>query len=177
MRLTQKLIFQSALFTLLITLICVSASAQQDKSQRPSPPAQVSDSINNMLITIDYSQPAVKGRKIWDGLVPYGKVWRTGANEASWIEITNDVTIDGNTLSKGKYGLFTIPGEDEWTIIFNKVWNQWGAYKYDEAEDALRIKVPTEKSDDFNERFTISILDGGQVVLAWEAIQVAFTVE
>jgi hypothetical protein len=151
--------------------------AQDDKSNRPSPPAQVSEEIGDATITINYSQPAVKDRTVWGELVPYGKVWRTGANEATTFEVSDDVEIEGETLPAGKYALFTIPGEDEWTIIFNKETNQWGSGKYDESKDALRVKVKPEKSDKMHERLTFQIEKDGEVELLWENLEVEFSVD
>jgi len=149
----------------------------QDKSKRPSPPDQVSQVVNGKTITIDYSQPSVKDRKIWGELVPFGKVWRTGANEASWIEVSEDVTINGKPLPKGKYGLFTLPGENEWTIIFNKTWNQWGAYEYDDQKDVLRVVTKPVSSSDFKEKFTIEISPEGVVTMAWEKLKIPFEIK
>jgi hypothetical protein len=116
----------SIVFTVVtvIALFVLSSSVfgQDDKSKRPSPPAQVSEKIGNTTVTIDYSQPGVKGRTIWGDLVPYGKVWRTGANEATTFEVSNDVKVEGKSLPAGKYALFTIPEEDDFsgfTFIFN----------------------------------------------------------
>ncbi|MBC6425776.1 MAG: DUF2911 domain-containing protein [Ekhidna sp.] len=172
----MKSIKTLTLFSLAVATV-LSVTAQQDKSQRPSPPAQVSATVNETKITIDYSRPSKKGRVIFGELVEYGKVWRTGANETTWMEVSKDVTIDGKTLKAGKYGLFTIPNEDEWTIIFNKKWNGWGAYDYKKSEDVLRINVPTEETDEVVEVFTIDVSESGEVTLAWDQTQVAFSVE
>lgn len=168
--------FKTLLSLSFIVAVVLAADAQ-DKSKRPSPPAQTKATVDGTAVTIDYSQPAVKERKVWDGLVPYGKVWRTGANEASWIEVSKDVTINGKNLPKGKYGLFTIPGEEEWTIIFNKTWDQWGAYDYDSEKDVLRISAKSEKSDKFYERFTIDVNDSGTVSMSWENLAVKFDIK
>src|ERR1700675_3642107 len=100
--------------------------AQDDKSKRPSPPATATGKVMGATITINYSSPAVKGRKIWGGLVPYDKVWRTGANEATIFETSKDIKIGGKTLKAGKYSLYTKPGEKEWQVIFNSQTGQWG---------------------------------------------------
>lgn len=160
---------------LMITGLSTVSIAQEDKSKRPSPPAEVKGVIDSADIAIFYSSPAVKGRIIWGELVPYGKVWRTGANEATVFETSRDLVIQGQTLPAGKYALFTIPREHEWTFIFNSEWNQWGAFKYDENKDVLRIKVPVAKSATFNERMKFEIIDDG-VVLFWENLQVGFPV-
>src|ERR1044072_4089536 len=117
-----------------IALVTLGIKAQDDKSKRPSPPAKVTETISNgTVITIDYSQPAVKGREIGKEIAPYGKVWRTGANEATTFEVSKDVKVEGKALPAGKYGLFIIPGKDEWTLIFNSSWKQWGT-NYTEAD-------------------------------------------
>lgn len=150
--------------------------AQDDKSKRPSPPATATAVAGGKTITIDYSQPSVKGRKIWGGLVPYGEVWRTGANETTTFEVSDDVELNGQKLAKGKYALFTIPGEREWTIIINKT-IAWGAYSYKEKDDVLRVKATPKPSAEFHEKFTIQISDAGVVSLLWENLQVDFTVK
>ncbi len=156
--------------------LATSAFSQADKSQRSSPPAQAKAMVNGKIITVDYSQPAVKGRKVWGELVPYGQVWRTGANETTAFEVSDDVLVEGKKLAKGRYALFTIPGEKEWTIVFNKT-IAWGEYSYKEAEDVLRVKVPSKASAALNERFTINISDQGVVSLLWENLQVDFKVQ
>ena len=157
-------------------LVAFTSTAQKDKSKRPSPPAQVSQTIDGTKVTIDYSQPSKRGREIFGGLEKYGKVWRTGANETSWIELSGSVEVEGKTLEAGKYGLFTIPGEDEWIIIFNKKWDGWGAYKYSQRDDVLRVTVPSSSLDEVVEQFTIEIDDAGDVTLAWDRTQVAFSI-
>jgi hypothetical protein len=123
-------------------------------ADRVSPPKSVTASQADLKLSIEYSSPGVKGRSIWGELVPYGKVWRTGANEASTIEFSRDVLIDGKRVRAGKYALFSIPGEQEWTIILNTNPDQWGAFKYDETKDALRFSVKPQKAPQFNERLT-----------------------
>lgn len=163
--------------TLALSLLLTFALSAQDKSTRPSPPDQVSSTINGTKVTIDYSQPSKKGRTIFGDLVAYGKVWRTGANESSWIEVSNDVKIEGKTLPAGKYGLFSIPGEDEWTIIFNSKWDGWGGYQYKEDNDVLRVKVRASSTDNVTEKFTIMIEDSGNVVMAWDQTKVSFGIQ
>ncbi|SMB99215.1 conserved hypothetical protein [Hymenobacter roseosalivarius DSM 11622] len=152
------------------------AKMPEDKSKRPSPPATVSTTVGAAKITVDYSRPSMKGRKIFGALEPYGKVWRTGANEATTFEASQAVTINGQALPAGKYALFTIPGEQEWTIIFNKTAEQWGAYKYDEKQDALRVKVKPTKPAQPVEQFTIKADKAGTIMMTWENSQVAFKV-
>ena len=151
------------------------AACAQDKESRPSPAAKATGKAGSATITIDYSQPSAKGRKIFGDLVPYGKVWRTGANEATVFETDSDIKVEGKTLPKGKYGLFSIPGENEWTIIFNKTWNQWGSFRYVQEDDVLRVQVKPTKSGTLVEMMKISI-DGGKVTIAWENTAASFTV-
>lgn len=166
------------LTTLLLTLFSSAAIyAQQDKSKRASPPAVVSETnANGVTITIDYSQPSVKGRAIGKEIASYGQVWRTGANEATVFEVNKDATINGKSLPAGKYGLYSIPGEKEWTIIFSKTWKQWGT-NYKEADDALRLQVTPSKSKDFTEKMTFAINKDGKVSLLWGDTQVSFVVK
>lgn len=162
---------------------------------RASQRSTVSQTVGDTEISIVYHRPNVKGRQIWgcqtsdvipkggvtyDCLVPYGQVWRTGANEATVFEINNDVMINGQKLPKGKYSLHTIPGDNEWTIIFNKTWNQWGSYSYDEKQDALRVTAKPVAAD-MMETMSISIEDvtenSARIVIGWEKIRVPFTVD
>ena len=166
----------TALLFSAFVLFALSAHAQDDKSQRPSPPAEVSGTVEGTDITINYSRPSVKGRTIFGELEPYDKVWRTGANEATTFEVSNDVEIEGKSLPAGKYALFTIPTEDDWTVIFNKTPDQWGAYDYDEAEDALRVEVTPEETDEPTEQLTFEIGDNGEVTMMWANTAVSFDV-
>ena len=150
----------------------------KDKAKMPSPPAStVATTASGANVTINYHQPAVKGRNVWAGeLAPYGKVWRTGANDATTFEVSKDVMINGKALKSGKYALFSIPGEKEWTIIFNKTAKQWGAYSYKEADDVLRVTAKSE-STPMTERFTIKAENGGMVTMMWDKVKVGFTVK
>jgi len=154
------------------------ACGQQDKSKRASPPALAKETIaSGAVVTIDYSQPSVKGRTIGKNLEPMpGKVWRTGANEATVFEVSQAVKVEGKDLPAGKYALFTIANEDAWTIIFNKTWKQEGAANYKEADDALRVKVKPGKADQFSEKMTFIVNKNGTVSLLWGDIKVDFTV-
>lgn len=150
----------------------------QEKKPVLSPPATASETLKNgAVVTINYAQPAVKGRKIGSDIAPYGKIWRTGANAATQFEVSKDVKIKGSVLPAGKYALFTIPGEKEWTVIFNKTWDQWGAYKYDEKQDALRFTVKAIKAKAFAERLTFNIEKSGKVSLTWGDVLIAFDVQ
>lgn len=168
---------QLLLAILLTVAFWSTATAQQDKSKRPSPPASIEETIDGTKIAIRYSQPATKGRTIWGDLVPYGKVWRTGANEATTFAVDEDVLIQGEPLPAGKYALFTIPGKEEWTFIFNKVADQWGAYNYDPKQDALRVTAKPETADDFAERLMFYVNQNGRVRLHWADLTVSFRME
>jgi hypothetical protein len=161
---------------LMIALVSLSSVVFAQDKKPASPKAEVSGKAGNANVKIVYCQPSAKGRKIMGGLVPYGEVWRTGANEATTIEFDKPVKVEGKELAAGKYSLFTIPGENEWTIIFNKESNQWGAYKYKDTDDVLRVTVKPTKTDSFVETFTI---DTGKdkVNLKWENTAVAFNVK
>jgi len=164
---------------LLATTTLFAQEKKEDKSKRPSPPAKVTETIaSGAIISIDYSQPAVKGRTIGKDLEPKGNaVWRTGANEATIFETSKNVKINGQDLPAGKYSLFSIAGDGEWTIIFNKTWNQWGAYDYKMAEDALRVKANAGKAAAFAEKMTFTISKSGTVTLLWGDNKVDFKVE
>ena len=157
-----------------------SQSQNNKKDLRISPKATVIQTVGFTEVRIDYSRPGVKKREIWGKLVPYDAVWRAGANEATKITFSTDVTVEGKMLKKGSYSFFAIPGKNDWTIIFNKVADQWGAFEYNESEDALRVKVKNEKAI-WQEWLSYTInkaSDTSAVIrLEWEKIKVPFKVE
>ncbi len=167
-----------ALILCFIVLAATTALAQV-RTPRPSPKASLMQNVGLTEIVINYNRPGVKGRTIWGTLVPYGKVWRTGANEATTISFSDDVTVNGQKLAKGLYSVHTVPGPNEWAVIFNSVAEQWGSYSYDAAKDALRVNVKPEKAE-FREWMTFEIpemtTDTAKVVLRWENVAVPFTV-
>ena len=192
-------------------LLLVLGSAQYALAQpppfvpRPSQKAAVMQTIGVTDLTITYSRPGVKGRKIWGDplptqtatgeatldnqnirpadavIVPWGHAWRTGANEATQFVVTDDVLINGQKLPAGSYSLHTIPTKDEWTIIFNSVANQWGSFNYDAAKDTLRVKVKPvweDHSKEWLEYWIDPVTDNSaQVNIRWEKVRVPFTVE
>lgn len=166
-------------FSLIVTTLFASfkSFAQDDKSKRPSPPAKVSETTSSgNTITIDYSQPSVKGRTLGKEIAPYGKVWRTGANEATVFETSKDAKINGKyALPAGKYGLYSIPGEKNWTIIFSKKSDQWGT-EYNQGDDALRVVTEAGKAPSATEKMTFNISKDGKVTLLWGDKAVSFTV-
>ena len=166
-------------FAALLGCFFMSNSVSAQEKKPVSPPAKVSQTLaSGSVISIDYSQPSVKGRIIGDNLEPMqGKVWRTGANNATVFETTQDIKVDGYELPAGKYALFTIASKDTWTVIFNKTWKQWGAFNYKETDDALRIMVKTQKAPAFTEMMTFSINDKGLVTLLWGDYKISFTAE
>lgn len=166
-----------ALLPIFLLFISVSACAQGGANKRPSPADSTQFKAGAANIKIKYSAPAVKGREVWGKLVPYGEVWRTGANEATIFEIDQDIKIEGQSLPKGRYALFTIPGKDEWVIIFNKTADQWGAFGYKEAADALRVKVRPGLSTTNTEVLKIEGKVDGSVSIRWEKLEVIFTVK
>ena len=194
--------FFAALFVL-----CFAASAfAQITVPRPSQSASVMQRIGVTDVTITYSRPGVKGRKIWGDplpeqadvkgeatlddqnkrpkdavIVPYGHVWRTGANEATMFTVTDDVLINGQKLAAGTYSLHTVPTKDEWTIVFNGTANQWGSFRYDAAKDTLRVKAKPQWVNENQEWLAFDIdpvgEDSAQVNIRWEKISVPFTVK
>jgi len=169
----MKKLFALSAIVLSVTVAC----GQADKSKRPSPPAVEKETLSGgATVTIDYSQPSVKGRAIGKDIAPYGKVWRTGANEPTTIEVTSDVKVEGQSLPAGKYSLWTIPGESEWVVIFNKKTTGWGT-QYDESQDLLRVKVKPAKSTTFTEKMTIDVSKNGQVAILWGNEQVNFKLQ
>lgn len=145
-----------------------------DDAERLSKNGKTQGLIDDVEITLEYGRPSVKGRKIWGGLVPYDRVWRTGADEATTLEVTSDIAVEGQVLPAGVYSLFTIPGEAEWTVIFNTVSEQWGAFNYDETKDALRVAV-TPQTAEFVESLELLIEDS-DVILRWGELAVPFRI-
>lgn len=169
------------LVAVLTTLLTLPALAQRGSDKpRVSPNASVSQTIGVTEVTISYGRPGVKGRTVWGELVPYGKVWRTGANEATTISFSKDVIIEGELLPAGTYGLFTVPKDGEWIIVFNKNAQQWGAFDYEASQDALRVKVKPQAADK-QEWMSFSFEDlspnGATVVLRWDKLAVPFKIQ
>lgn len=174
---TIKNIFQKTiLFFALILSFTFAAIADENPANRASPPAIASGNVGDATLTINYGSPSVRGRKIWGELVPFDKVWRSGANEATTFETDKEIKVEGKILPAGKYSLFTIPEKKKWTVIFNKVPDQWGAYKYEEKDDALRVKVSSKKIDTLQEKLAYEVNDKG-FVLKWENIEVPVKIE
>jgi len=168
------------LMLFIITAMTFSVLAQGFKTPRPSPDASVTQFVGITKIMIDYSSPAVKGRKIWGELVPFGQIWRTGANEVTSITFSDPVKVNGHELPAGTYGIHTIPGENEWEIIFSKDTKVDDPMTYDANKDALRIKVKPEQNP-FTERMAFTITDvtdnSANVNLIWENLKVTFKVD
>ncbi len=147
---------------------------------RPSPKAVITQSIGLTDFTVTYSRPGVKNRKIWGGLVPYGEVWRTGANEATTFVTTGEATIAGKKLPAGEYSLYTLPGEKDWTVIISNEKGAWGSYTYAKEKDAHRFTVkPATAPHEEWMRFSFANLtsSSGDLLLNWEKLQVAIPIE
>src|SRR5215212_8487846 len=195
--------FLPAAAAALVLAFAASASAQV-RAPRPSQKASVMQTVGVTDLTITYSRPGVKGRAIWgdppagaaagtatldDGrsrpanavIVPFGHVWRAGANEATQFAVTDDVLINGQPLKAGTYSLHAIPGRDEWTIIFNSDAGQWGSFTYDEKKDVLRVKAKPQATADSQEWLLYTfdpVTDtSARVNIRWEKLTVPFTVE
>jgi len=156
-----------------------SAQSTQLDLPRQSQRAQVTQRIGITDITITYHRPLVNGRKVWGGLVPYGQVWRAGANENTIITFPNAVMMEGKPLPAGTYGLHMIPTEDQWTVIFSKMHTAWGSFSYDQAEDALRVNVKPQTADFHNALaydFDQLQPDSAVVVMSWDKVAVPFKV-
>ncbi len=148
----------SLLYICIVIISCTS---------KPSPYVKINNKIGSVDVEINYNSPRVRDRVIWDELVPYNQVWRTGANEATRIKISKDILIYESVLKKGEYSFFTIPNKESWTVIFNNIPNQWGIYDYDSIKDVLRLKVMPIKSDKFFENLTFSI-NKNNISFNWE---------
>ena len=167
----------------MIVFFVAMAMAQQpaqDKSKRPSPPGTAEVTLKNKKVTIDYSRPSLKGRKVGQELAPYGKVWRTGANEATALNTEIDLTIGGAKVPAGKYTLYTLPSEGTWKLIINKQTGQWGT-QYDEAQDLARVDMKKTSLPQSVEQFTISFDKKNETTadlnLDWENTRVSVEVK
>ncbi len=178
----------TAVFALIAMLSAIQTFAQPTpnisdtakKAPIASPRDSIAAMVNGATITITYGSPAIKGRTIGKELEPHeDSVWRAGANEATTIEFSKDVTIQGKQLPAGRYALFTKKHGGEWTFIFNKTWNTWGAYSYKQnmAQDALQVTAMQSKGKTFNERLKYVINNDGRVQLLWGDMDVAFLVK
>ncbi len=174
----MKNLFSKTILSLLF-LTSLYACTQKHKSKRLSPPATVTQKLGETNITIKYSQPSVKGRTIGVDLEPLpDSIWRAGANEATVFEVDKDVLVEGKTLPKGKYGFFILQqGGRSWNLIFNKTWDQWGAYKYNQEDDVFRVPVRGGKPAVFSEKLTYTINTEGVVSLLWGDKQIDFQVQ
>lgn len=164
-----------AMLVVLAVGTCTLSSAQQDKSKRESPPEQAQCKFSDgKTVSVDYSSPRLKGRKVGGEVAPYGQVWRTGANEATTFVTTANVNADGRDIPAGNYTLFTLPEESKWTLIVNKKTGEWGIpYKYD-SEELARIPMSISKTSAPVENFTISFDQGGStctIKLSWGETQ------
>lgn len=179
----MKRYFFSTLMTIAAALSLAALSQAQSlvlDLPRDSQHAQVMQRIGITNVTINYHRPLVKGRKVFGGLEPYGKPWRAGANENTTIEFTDPVSVEGQPLAAGTYGLHMIPGESEWTVIFSKTSTAWGSFSYDQKEDALRVTVKPQASE-FHEALTYDFDDpkpnAATIVMRWDKVAVPFKVE
>lgn len=182
----KKNIFNIFLYLFLIQTLQVSFAQESPKVITPRPkasPLAMASFVaeDNTYLKITYGQPMMKSRQIFGNLVPYGEIWRLGANEATEITLTKDIRIDRKTLPAGTYTMFAIPEKDQWTIIFNKVLGQWGAYKYDEYKDqnVLTLSLGTEKSSDIYEAFTMFFEQtrrGADLIMVWEQSKVTLPI-
>ncbi|MFV8323571.1 DUF2911 domain-containing protein [Flavobacterium sp. LB3P21] len=157
-----------------IALLIVNFINAQDKPI--STKEVVTGKINGATITINYGSPSVKGREIWGKLVPFNQVWRAGANDATTFETDKEVTIEGSKLPAGKYSFFVIPNEKECVIIFNKEAKQWGAYKYKEKEDQLRVTVKQKVAKAKAEKL-VYVIEKNTVSLNWDNWTIPFSVK
>ncbi len=145
--------------------------AQQDKSSRPSPPAKAECKLGSKAITVDYSSPRAKGRQIFGGLVPYGKVWRAGANEATIFATSSDITVGGTAVPAGQYTLFAVPGESKWDLVVSKKTGEWGSAYPGPDNDLARIDMKVSKTAAPVENFTIAFDQKGSsctLRMEWE---------
>lgn len=162
--------------SLLVMLSFFAISFVNAQEKPKSPAEKVTGTINGATIQISYGSPSVRGRKIWGELVPFDKIWRAGANDATTFETDKDLTIEGSKLPAGKYSFFVIPNEKQCVLVFNKEAKQWGAYKYNEKEDQLRVTVKQKMAKSSTEKLVYTI-SGKEVVLSWDNWNIGFSVK
>lgn len=167
------------LAALFLLALPVTAQERDNDEPRASPNASIGQTIGTTDVTLTYGRPSMRDRDIFGALVPYGEVWRTGANEPTTITFSSDVTVEGEPVPAGTYALFTVPGEDAWTVILNSGTEQWGAMEYDEGQDVLRTEV-TPMAGETMEMMTFSFEDVGEtegrLVLHWDDVRVPVTI-
>lgn len=162
--------------SLLVMLSFFAISFVNAQEKPKSPAEKATGTINGATIQINYGSPSVKGRKIWGELVPFDKMWRAGANDATTFETDKDLTIEGSKLPAGKYSFFVIPNEKQCVLVFNKEAKQWGAYKYNEKEDQLRVTVKQKIAKSSTEKLVYTI-NAKDVVLSWDNWNIGFSVK
>jgi hypothetical protein len=161
----------------LLVLLSFFAITSADAQEKPKSTAETATGkINGATIQINYGSPSVRARKIWGELVPFDQVWRAGANEATTFETDKDITIEGSKLPAGKYSFFIIPSKEQSVLIFNKEAKQWGAYKYNEKEDQLRVTVKQKIAASSTEKLVYRI-NANDVVLSWDNWNIGFNVK
>lgn len=166
-----------------MTLLAAAAAVAQPALRLPeaSPAATVGQTIGITDVAITYHRPAVNKRRIWGGLVPYGVMWRAGANENTTISFSTAVKVEGQTLPTGTYGLFMIPSESQWTVVFSKFTGDWGTYNYDPSEDAARVTVTPQTTAENQERMAFTFDDltnsSGTASMRWEKLRVPMKIE
>lgn len=169
------------LLLLFFAWIGLPAQAQEFHMPQPSPSVKVHHNFSTTFIELEYSRPAVKGREIFGNLIPYGEVWRTGANQATKVTLGEEVTLAGKPVGAGTYALYTIPGEEEWTLILNKGTKNWGASGFDEKENVLEVNLPVEKQEPPQESFLINLenltQNTGDLVIAWADVRISLPIE
>lgn len=159
----------------LFALAAAGWAARGDDKERKSKNGRAEGTAGGAQVVVEYGRPNVAGRKIFGALVPYGQLWRAGADEATTIAFDKNVVIEGQTVAAGRYALFLVPGESEWTVVLNKVADQWGAYKHDPASDVLRFGVKPA-AHDMVETLEFAVA-GDRVEMRWETVAVGFTVK
>jgi Protein of unknown function (DUF2911) len=176
----RKVIAIVSVLCLTLALFVFVSHARQDKANRPSPPASASlDLGGGKSVTIDYSSPRLKGRKLGKDLAPYGEVWRTGANEATTFVATTDITVGGTPVPAGNYTLFTIPNRDKWTLIISKKTGEWGTNYAGPSNDLARIDMKVSALPSPVENFTISFektANGGTLNMDWETTRASVAI-
>lgn len=167
----KKITMKNLKFTLVFLLIATVSFAQE------SPRKQATGKVGEVTVAIDYGSPSVKGRSIWGELVPYGKVWRAGANENTTFSFDKDVKIGDANVKAGKYGFFIIPSENkEWTVILNSKNDAWGAFSYKQDEDVLRINVKPDYTDNNQEMLDYSIGDK-EIIIKWAKVRILIPIQ
>lgn len=163
-------------FVIILVSLVLGFGCSRSSKERPSPARSDTSRVENKQVIIHYSSPAVRDRKIWNGLVPYDQIWRTGANEATTFSTTGPLNFHGHPIDSGRYALFTIPTDEQWKVMLNAHWNQWGTYQYDSSKNVAELWITPQKTPEYSERMKF-FFEEDSLKFHWEHLQFSLALE